>query len=88
MKSFTSQAVDIIVFPEYGLTGTGLDQLPLEEFETYCQTIPEPGSAYEPNLSNPVSDLKSFLLGPKIHTSSALELIIISRWQLENTKVS
>jgi hypothetical protein len=38
------QGADIVVFPEYGVTGPGMFSLPLAKFEAYCQTIPEPGA--------------------------------------------
>jgi hypothetical protein len=40
LVNYFFQDCDIIVFPEYGLTGSGMSNLPLEEFEEYCQTIP------------------------------------------------
>jgi len=41
------QGVDIIVFPEYGLTGTGLSDLPFSKFQEYCQVIHEPDYSKE-----------------------------------------
>ena len=39
--------MDIIVFPEYGITGTNMGGLPLSQFQEYCQTIPSIGTRWD-----------------------------------------
>ena len=55
LLSHRTQGVDIIIFPEYGLTGTGLSELPYAEFQEYCQIIHQPD--YNKDISEMVSGL-------------------------------